>query len=103
MKFFALAAFAAVSAESTEFKPTEFKINTFSWGSEITWKAVNANGAAACSGGPYSSRTEYDVECQLEAGTYTLECHDSYGDGWHGGYITIDGKEFCKDFRSGEL
>ena len=62
MKFFALAALAVVSAESTEYKPTELAIETFSWGSEITWKLINANGGTQCSGGPYASRTEYKID-----------------------------------------
>jgi len=26
---------------------------------------------------------------------------DTYGDGWHGGYITINGNRYCDDFKSG--
>ena len=28
-------------------------------------------------------------------GDYELICKDSYGDGWNGGYITINGKRYC--------
>merc|ERR1719331_1039074 len=101
MKYFRIAALALVSAESTKYTPTEAKINVLTWGNEISYKVTNGNGATVCLGGPFSWNNEHDLDCQLEVGSYNLECIDSYGDGWHGGYITIDGKEFCKDFRSG--
>lgn len=28
---------------------------------------------------------------------------DSYGDGWHGGYITVGSMEYCRDFNDGIL
>ena len=34
-------------------------------------------------------------------GSYNLECKDTYGDGWHGGYLEINGETFCEDFTSG--
>ena len=70
----------------------------------------------------YSSYQATEVECCQDAGTHALTCIDSYGDGWHGGYIeisntatgsstgfvpietTISGsgtKQYCKDFTSG--
>ena len=38
----------------------------------------------------------------MPAGEQTLTCKDSYGDGWHGGFIKINGKTFCKNFRAGK-
>ena len=40
--------------------------------------------------------------CQPEA-NHVLECKDSYGDGWHGGYIQIgdEPKKWCEDFTTG--
>ena len=38
----------------------------------------------------------------MPAGEQTLTCKDSYGDGWHGGFIKINGKTFCKKFRAGK-
>ena len=26
---------------------------------------------------------------------------DSYGDGWHGGYLEINGQKYCEDFTTG--
>ena len=47
------------------------------------------------------------IECCQASGTtlnprtYTLNCKDSYGDGWGGGYIKIGSTEYCKQFLSG--
>jgi hypothetical protein len=48
----------------------------------------------------YASDTNYEVtNCQLEGGVdYTLRCIDSYGDGWHGASVTINGVSYCSDF-----
>ena len=48
----------------------------------------------------YTDYTEYIEECCLTAGVYTLKCQDSYGDGWHGGFIEIQGTKYCDDFTS---
>lgn len=37
----------------------------------------------------------------LTEGTHTLALSDSYGDGWHGGYVTILGVRYGEDFSSG--
>jgi hypothetical protein len=39
----------------------------------------------------------------LQPGTYILKCMCSYGDGWHGGYITIQSSMYCSSFSSGSL
>ena len=28
-------------------------------------------------------------------------CKDRFGDGWHGGFIEIDGIKYCEDFKDG--
>ena len=43
----------------------------------------------------------YTEECCLDAGKYTLNCDDSYKDGWHGGFIEIQGKQYCEDLTQG--
>ena len=43
----------------------------------------------------------YTEECCLDAGKYTLNCDDTYKDGWHGGFIEIQGKQYCEDFTEG--
>jgi len=39
----------------------------------------------------------------MSNGVHTLNCIDSFGDGWHGGYLTIDGTNYCTGFTSGKL
>ena len=31
-----------------------------------------------------------------------MQCIDSYGDGWHGGYIEVLGNKYCSGFTSGK-
>ena len=52
----------------------------------------------------YENNKIYTQECchDYDELTLKLECHDSYGDGWHGGYIEIDGKKYCQNFNSGK-
>jgi hypothetical protein len=33
--------------------------------------------------------------------TIDLDCVDSYGDGWHGAYVTLFGNDYCGSFDSG--
>ena len=40
--------------------------------------------------------------CLLKPGTYTIYCIDSYGDGWHGGFIEILGNNYCTGFSTGK-
>merc|ERR1712046_462687 len=89
----------------TYIAPADITLQASDWGGEISWQIADATGAVACSapGGTYSSDTFYDIEsCFLVGGTeYTLTCTDTFGDGWHGGYITVEGTDYCGDFVSG--
>ena len=49
----------------------------------------------------YENMQDYNEECCLAPGDYDLYCKCSRGDGWHGGYIEIDGKKYCDDFMDG--
>jgi len=74
---------------------------------EVEWE-LTGNGAAAgtsCKGGPYNGHYGQQPEeaCVIKAGGYTLKCIDTYGDGWHGGFMTVDGIMYCDDFRDGHL
>jgi len=72
------------------------KIRTEAWGYE------NSYAIGTCvSTQQYATRQNYEEECSLAAGTYNLDCKCTYGDGWHGGYVEIDGVQYCKDFTSG--
>ena len=71
-------------------------VTTAIYGNEITWSLDTCQ-----SEGTYGEYNDYSEECCLAAGVYTLTCQDSYGDGWHGGIITVQGKIYCDDFRTG--
>jgi len=78
---------------------TDIKIVTKSYGSENSWTF------GSCSSSPfgYATNQVYTEKCCQPAGSYDFICKDSYGDGWHGGYIQIGGSEekLCLDFTSG--
>ena len=72
------------------------KVRTSSWGSE------NSYAIGTCvSQEVYSSNSDYEEECCLEPGSYALDCKCSFGDGWHGGYVEINGVKYCDDFNYG--
>ena len=80
------------------------KLTTKSYGSENGWSLGSCQ-----SDGGYESYNEYTQQCCVTPCSYNsecpcnynLECKDSYGDGWHGGYIEIDGIKYCENFSSG--
>ena len=47
----------------------------------------------------------YDRECCLfeDQKEYNINCYDSYKDGWHGGYLEINGVKYCEDFLEGYM
>jgi len=74
-----------------------FHMVTLGYGVEITWEL------GPCNGTGYKSHREYDFICCLDDGYYDLSCMDSFGDGWSGAYLEIDGIQYCKNFNSGSL
>ena len=72
------------------------KLTTSSWGNEISWTFGSCSSAQE-----YASQQEYTERCCLTSGEHTLTCKDSYGDGWHGGFMEIGGTKYCDDFQSG--
>jgi len=48
----------------------------------------------------YANHQSYEEDCSLAPGLYYLVCKCSYGDGWHGGYVEIDGVRYCEHFWS---
>ena len=98
MKFIAAAAVAIVSA--SEYNPRSIELDVKTWGNEISF-TISSPQKVVCSGGPFEWHDTHPIDCTLDDGSYTLNCIDSYGDGWHGGFMTIDGKKFCEDFRNG--
>jgi len=72
-------------------------ITTRQWGHENSWTL----GTCASDDLGYQKNQVYTEECCLAAGKHTLTCDDTYKDGWHGGFIAIQGEEYCKDFFDG--
>ena len=77
---------------------TNIKVVTKAWGGENSWALGTCE-----SKGTYRNHKVTTQECCQAPGTYELQCKDSVGDGWHGGYLEIQGKKYCDDFRSGHL
>jgi len=78
----------------------EFETTTFSWGYECTWK-VDGRDAMCSSSRSFSSYSVRTETCCLTPGTHNFNCFDSWGDGWHGGYVTVNGQKLCHDFNYG--
>jgi hypothetical protein len=76
----------------------EVSLTTTKWGNENTWTLGECSSTSL-----HANSETYEAECCLPAGEYTLECKDSYGDGWHGGYIVINGNTYCEGFNGGSL
>ena len=74
----------------------DIKTVTKAWGNEVSWTFGKCKSSQR-----YDSRRTYTTNCCLPKGEHTLTCKDSYGDGWHGGYMEIEGKQYCNDFSTG--
>jgi len=77
---------------------TDIKVVTKAWGNENSWTF----GSCSSDGTTYGDDQEYTVQCCQPAGSYSLACKCSYGDGWHGGYIQIGNDKYCEDFTAGQ-
>jgi len=85
---------------------TTFEVTTVTtrYGSEIRWQILADFGrdAGNCENDRnYGDSNSYTQSCTLPAGPHTIKCKDTYGDGWHGGYLGINGVEYCKTFTNG--
>ena len=95
--FISLMALALV--EATPF--LAFQVEAYA--NEIQWEIHNHAGFV-CGGGPYPGSGRHRInDCHFGNGDYQLKCIDSYGDGWHGGYIIIGEQNFCQNFMYGHL
>ena len=63
-----------------------------SWPSEITWEIQDADGAVVMSGNADS--TDVQILEMSFGETYTLVMNDSWGDGWNGGSISVNGTTY---------
>jgi len=77
------------------------EIFTNRYGSENDWSFDESS----CGGhgtGRMLDNSMYRAFCCLPTRRTKLNCLDSYGDGWHGGYIHVLGeREHCRDFSGG--
>ncbi len=67
-----------------------------SYGAEISWSLGSCSSAEI-----YGDNNKYIKQCCLAPAAHILTCLDSYGDGWNGGSIEIQGQTYCEDFSSG--
>ena len=54
--------------------------------------------------GGYENHAEYTQECCLpeDQESFLVTCTDAFGDGWHGGYLEINGEQYCANFTNGD-
>ena len=80
---------------------------TKAWGNEIEWIIGCKGGSTVCrecgSDLGYGNNQEYTQQCCMpeDQEEFLITCKDSYGDGWHGGYLEINEETYCGDFSSG--
>lgn len=87
---------------------TPMTTHTGARGYEMGWKIYEgAEEVCAKMPGWFRHHSEYSQTCCLPAGEYTLKCSSgcwrwpNWCKGWFGGYLTIGGTEYCRDFLSG--
>lgn len=80
-------------------------VNSEYWGNEIRWRiTTHENGATDCnSKDGYPNRSKTKETCCLPNNKYHLHCEDTYGDGWHGGSISIAHVNYCSNFKRGKF
>ena len=74
----------------------EVKLTTKRYGSQNSWSLGLCQSA-----GDYGWYDQYTQQCCLSLGIYNLECKNSRGNGWDGGYIEVKGTKYCEGFTSG--
>ena len=72
------------------------RITTKDFGDRNSWTF-----GSCISNRAYESYQTYTQDCCLSEGRHELTCKTSKGDGWHGGYVEIQGIKYCEDFRTG--
>lgn len=68
----------------------DIAIYTELWGDEVSWDILDEDGVVVASGNGYESNSSAVQTACLEDSCYTLEMHDSFGDGWNGATISIN-------------
>ncbi|MFM2162700.1 MAG: hypothetical protein RLZZ383_2212 [Pseudomonadota bacterium] len=69
----------------------ELELNVLTWGNEIGWTLADPRRRIMASQAPgvYANSTVYKNYVLLGEGPWIYVMQDSFGDGWHGGSITI--------------
>lgn len=86
-------------------------MNLGGYPSEVKWAistAVELGGNTICSGGTYGSQNAHSNInagscCLIDGGSYVLTCEDTYGDGWNGGSLSVNGTTYCEGFSYGKF
>jgi Secretion system C-terminal sorting domain len=77
--------------ENCDYNAISIIVCTQLFGSEISWSLVDSDGNAVAASSGYSSWNCYNQSFCVADGCYTLNMSDSWGDGWNGGYIIVQG------------
>jgi len=72
------------------------------WGYENSFELGSCSGAVSHETNDAFNNQRHMFSCCIPEDRYDLKCKDSYGDGWHGGYLEIDGNKYCESFSDGE-
>ena len=75
----------------------DINLTTKDWGKEVSWTFGSCDSTQ-----DYGNNGQYTEKCCLGVGDYKLSCKDTFGDGWHGGFVEIQGNKYCEDFTSGK-
>ena len=75
---------------------TPIKVVTRSYGKHNSWTFGDCRSSQV-----YESNLFYTEKCCQKPGSYPISCKDSAKDGWHGGYLEIEGTKYCTDFMDG--
>ena len=85
----------------------DVKTQTVGYGHENSWNIGCADQyCQMCANDvTFSSRGQHHQKCCLPAdqNEYSINCFDSSEDGWHGGYLEINGIKYCEDFLDGSM
>jgi hypothetical protein len=85
-------------------------VHTVRWAYEMSFKLVGSTGEILCQGPQvdFENGKSYSFSCACPSEEVTVHCLDSYGDGWHGGFLQVDKHQgspptqFCADFSQGK-
>ena len=82
----------------------DVKTVTKDWGHEIEWNIGGSTHASYENEQRYENDQEYTQQCCLpkDQSEFAITCKDTYGDGWHGGYLEIEGEKYCEEFTNGD-